>query len=55
MGRPMAICRTSGTVLNSAVIAAGWARAGDALPDLRMQEQQARAAHRGLWAFNASW
>jgi endonuclease YncB( thermonuclease family) len=51
LGRPYAICQANGAELNSAVIAAGWARADTALPKLRSAEQAAQAAHRGVWAF----
>lgn len=47
-GRPVAICSAGGEQLNRAVVAAGWARAGD--HTLRAEEQRARAEHRGLWA-----
>ena len=57
MGRSYAICEASGTELNHAVIAAGWARADDLLPALKGEEATARAQHRGLWAREprASW
>jgi endonuclease YncB( thermonuclease family) len=51
LGRPYAICQANGTELNSAVIAAGWARADTANPELKSAEQAARAARRGVWAF----
>ncbi len=51
LARPYAICRANGTELNTAVIAAGWARADIERPELRSAEQAARAAHRGVWAF----
>ena len=47
-GRAVAICSAGGEQLNRAVVAAGWARAGD--DTLRAEEQRARAEHRGLWA-----
>jgi endonuclease YncB( thermonuclease family) len=50
LGRPYAVCRPNGTELNSAVIAAGWARADTEQPGLKSAEQAARAAHRGVWA-----
>jgi endonuclease YncB( thermonuclease family) len=50
LGRPFATCEATGTDLNRAQVAAGWARAGDALPSLKRVEDQARAGHRGLWA-----
>ena len=57
LGRPFAICEASGTELNQAVIAAGWARADDRQPDLLAAEAQARAQHRGAWAtmHGATW
>ena len=57
MGRAYAICEASGTELNHAVIAAGWARADNLLPGLKSEEAVARAERRGLWAANrdASW
>jgi endonuclease YncB( thermonuclease family) len=50
MGRPFAVCEASGTELNSAVIAAGYARADQALPALKRDEDAARTEGRGLWA-----
>ena len=50
LGRPFAICQVDGTELNRAVIAAGWARADTAEPELQHAEQAARAEHRGVWA-----
>jgi endonuclease YncB( thermonuclease family) len=50
LGRPYAICQANGAELNSAVIAAGWARADTANPELKSAEQAARAARRGVWA-----
>ena len=57
LGRPFAICEASGTELNQAVIAAGWARADDRQPDLLAAEAQARAQRRGAWAtmHGATW
>lgn len=57
MGRPFAICEASGTELNWAVIAAGWARADERQPALRQAEAAARAERRGVWASAsaASW
>ena len=49
LGRPFAVCEASGTELNWAVIAAGWARADDRQPTLRQAEAAARAQHRGVW------
>ncbi len=46
-GRRTAICSAGGEQLNRAVVAAGWARAGD--QTLRAVEQRARAEQRGLW------
>jgi endonuclease YncB( thermonuclease family) len=50
LGRPYAICQANGAELNTAVIAAGWARADTEQPELKSAEQAARAAHRGVWA-----
>jgi endonuclease YncB( thermonuclease family) len=50
LGRPYAICQASGTELNRAVIAAGWARADGDQPALKQAEEAARAEHRGVWA-----
>jgi endonuclease YncB( thermonuclease family) len=57
MGRPYAICQASGTQLNQAVIAAGWARADNQQPELHKAEATARAEHRGIWAavHGATW
>lgn len=55
LGRPFAVCQASGTELNRAVVAAGWARASVALPALQQAEATARAEHRGVWARNPSW
>jgi endonuclease YncB( thermonuclease family) len=57
LGRAFAICEVSGTELNQAVIAAGWARADNGQPALRQAEAQARAQHRGVWAtmHGATW
>lgn len=57
LGRPFAVCEASGTELNQAVIAAGWARADNGQPDLLEAEAQARAQHRGAWAtmHGATW
>lgn len=49
-GFPQATCTAGGAELNRAVIAAGWARAEPAAPQLAAAEGQARAAGRGLWA-----
>lgn len=49
-GRSFAVCEASGTELNRAVISAGWARADRSAPALKLEEDDARAAHRGLWA-----
>ena len=55
-GRPYAACKASGTDLNRAVIAAGWARADHGQPTLKRDEDVARVEHRGLWAArDASW
>jgi endonuclease YncB( thermonuclease family) len=51
LGRPYAVCQASGTELNRAIVAAGWARTdSDAGAPLKQAEQTARAGHRGLWA-----
>ncbi|MEJ0019587.1 MAG: thermonuclease family protein [Acetobacteraceae bacterium] len=50
MGRPFAVCQASGTELNSAVVAAGWARAENGVPALKRAEDTARAERRGVWA-----
>jgi endonuclease YncB( thermonuclease family) len=50
MGRPLGACDAAGTDLNRAQVAAGWARAGTARPDLRQAESSARAERIGLWA-----
>jgi endonuclease YncB( thermonuclease family) len=50
LGRPYGVCEAGGTDLNRAQVAAGWARADDALPVLKREEADARAASRGLWA-----
>jgi len=56
MGRPYAVCQASGTQLNQAVIAAGWARTDSTEPLLREAEATARAQRRGVWASgDASW
>ncbi len=57
MGRPFAVCQASGTQLNHAVVAAGWARADDRQPELHQAELAARAEHRGIWAtvHSATW
>lgn len=57
LGRPYAVCEASGTDLNRAQVAAGWARADNALPALKREEAQAQAERRGLWATAraASW
>jgi endonuclease YncB( thermonuclease family) len=56
-GRPYAVCQASGTELNQAVIAAGWARANQAHPALRRAEEAARAQGRGVWGSESgkSW
>lgn len=57
MGRPLAICDAGGRELNLALVADGWARAGNARgltgnrPEiLKKAELLARREHRGLWA-----
>jgi endonuclease YncB( thermonuclease family) len=55
-GRAYAVCEASGTELNRAVIAAGWARADSTEPSLKRDEDVARTEHRGLWAMREpSW
>ncbi len=56
MGHNLGVCEASGTQINRALVAAGYARAeGDA--GLSGDEDQARAHRRGLWAggTTASW
>ncbi len=55
LDRPLAICAAGGTELNSAVIAAGWARADRAQPEFQRAEQAAKAGRRGVWASDAHW
>jgi endonuclease YncB( thermonuclease family) len=50
-GFPRAVCEAAGTELNRALVAAGWARAGQ--PGLAGEEAAARAAGLGLW--RAGW
>jgi endonuclease YncB( thermonuclease family) len=50
LGRPTAICLAGGTELNRAVVAAGWARVDEAVPELRQAESAARAGHLGVWS-----
>jgi endonuclease YncB( thermonuclease family) len=50
LGRPFGVCEASGTELNRAVIAAGYARADRSLPALKHEEETARNQRRGLWA-----
>ena len=50
LGRPYAVCDARGTDLNRAQVAAGLARASNALPALKRDEDQARSGHRGVWA-----
>lgn len=50
LGRPYGVCEAGGKDLNRAQVAAGWARADDALPVLKREEAEARAGNRGLWA-----
>ena len=54
LGRPYAICRAGGTELNRAVVAAGWARADQAQPELKQAEAAARAGRLGVWATGAN-
>ena len=49
-GRAYGVCEASGTELNRAVIAAGWARADRTRPSFRRDEESARSEGRGLWA-----
>jgi endonuclease YncB( thermonuclease family) len=49
MGRALAVCEASGTELNRALVAGGWARAGRELPGLKHEELLARTEGRGLW------
>jgi endonuclease YncB( thermonuclease family) len=50
LGRPYAVCLAGGTELNRAVVAAGWARVGEAGSDLHQAETLARTGHLGVWA-----
>jgi endonuclease YncB( thermonuclease family) len=50
MGRPLAVCEASGTELNRALVAGGWARADREEPRLKSEEAAARTQRRGLWA-----
>jgi endonuclease YncB( thermonuclease family) len=52
-GRPLAICSSGGREINTAIIAAGWARAEPGRTALTEAEHRARAEKRGLWA--GSW
>ncbi len=54
LGRPYAICTAGGIELNRAVVAAGWARADHARPELQHDEEAARAGHLGVWASAAN-
>ena len=54
LGRPYAICQAGGTELNRAVVAAGWARADHARPELKHAEAAARAGRLGVWASGAN-
>ncbi len=53
LGRPYAICLASGTELNRAVVAAGWARTDEARPELRQAEAAAQGGRLGIWASRA--
>jgi endonuclease YncB( thermonuclease family) len=56
LGRPYAIYKASGTELNRAAAAAGWARSDSAQPSLKREEDAARTERRGLWAMrDPSW
>lgn len=46
-GTAQGFCEAGGVDLNRALVAGGWARAGD--PGFGREEQQARASHLGLW------
>ena len=50
LGRPYAVCLARGNELNRAVVAAGWARAGEGGPDMRQAEELARTRRLGVWA-----
>jgi endonuclease YncB( thermonuclease family) len=50
LGRPSGICQASGTELNRALVAAGWARADRARTELKQAEAAARAGGLGVWA-----
>ena len=51
LGRPYGICQASGTELNRAVVAAGWARADRARPELKQRRSRRREPARlGVWA-----
>ena len=51
LGRPYGICQASGTELNRAVVAAGWARADHARTRTDSRPKQAaRAGRLGVWA-----
>jgi endonuclease YncB( thermonuclease family) len=52
-GRANAICQASGTELNHAIVAAGWARA--TRRDLRAAEDAARAEHLGVWSASSGY
>lgn len=56
-GNPYGVCEAGGTDLGCAVVAAGWARAGEGPAALVQAEAQARAARRGIWAAqdDADW
>jgi endonuclease YncB( thermonuclease family) len=53
LGRPYAICRASGTELNHAIVAAGWAHADS--PELRAAEDAARTEHLGIWSASGAF
>ena len=54
-GHCYAVCQASGTELNRAVIAAGWARVAADQPALKRVEDTARAERRGVWARHPGW
>ena len=52
-GSSQGACEAGGAELNQALVAAGFARADGGDAALRAAEGDARAARRGLWAFDA--
>jgi len=55
LGRAFAVCQVRGMELNQAIIEAGWARADTSEQGLRRAEATARAAKRGVWAYDPPW